>query len=85
MFEKSIVITAENGLHTRPAAQLVKEAKAFKSDINIISSGKSASAKSLFKLQTLGLTKGTEVVIQAIGEDEQSAVEHLIALIPGLE
>ena len=56
MYEKSVVITAENGLHTRPAAQFVKEAKEFQSEITVVSGGKSASAKSLFKLQTLGLS-----------------------------
>ncbi|WP_163132351.1 HPr family phosphocarrier protein [Agarivorans sp. Alg241-V36] len=85
MFEKSVVITAENGLHTRPAAQFVKEAKAFSSDITVESNGKSASAKSLFKLQTLGLTKGTSVVIRAEGEDEAAAVEKLVALMDELE
>ncbi|WP_026959230.1 MULTISPECIES: HPr family phosphocarrier protein [Aliagarivorans] len=85
MFEKSVVITAENGLHTRPAAQFVKEAKAFSANITVESNGKSASAKSLFKLQTLGLTKGTTVVIRAEGEDEQKAVETLVALMDELE
>jgi len=85
MFEKSVVITAENGLHTRPAAQFVKEAKEFKSEINLVSGGKSASAKSLFKLQTLGLTKGTTVTIQADGPDEQNAVAKLVALMAVLE
>ncbi|WP_427981572.1 HPr family phosphocarrier protein [Agarivorans sp.] len=85
MFEKSVVITAENGLHTRPAAQFVKEAKAFASDITVESNGKSASAKSLFKLQTLGLTKGTSVIIRAEGADENAAVEKLVALMDELE
>lgn len=85
MFEKSVVITAENGLHTRPAAQFVKEAKAFNSNITVESNGKSASAKSLFKLQTLGLTKGTEITIRAEGDDEQDAVAKLVALMDVLE
>ena len=74
MFQQEVTITAPNGLHTRPAAQFVKEAK-----------GKSASAKSLFKLQTLGLTQGTVVTISAEGEDEQKAVEHLVKLMAELE
>lgn len=85
MFEKSVVITAENGLHTRPAAQFVKEAKSFQSDIHVISDGKSASAKSLFKLQTLGLTKGTAITIQADGPDAEQAVDKLAALMAELE
>lgn len=85
MYSKDVEITAENGLHVRPAAEFVKQAKAFTSSITITSNGKSASAKSLFKLQTLGLTKGTVITISAEGEDEQKAVDHLVALIPTLE
>ena len=85
MYSKDVEIIAPNGLHTSPAAQFVKEAKAFVSDITVTSAGKSASAKSLFKLQTLGLTQGTVITISAEGEDEQQAVEHLVALIPTLE
>lgn len=85
MYKQDITITAPNGLHTRPAAQFVKEAKAFNSEITVSSNGKSASAKSLFKLQTLGLTQGTLITISAEGDDEQQAVEHLVKLIPELE
>lgn len=85
MYSKEITITAPNGLHTRPAAELVKAAKGFTSDIAITSGGKSASAKSLFKLQTLGLTQGTVITLSAEGEDEQKAVDFLADLIPTLE
>ena len=66
-------------------SQFVKEAKGFTSEITVTSNGKSASAKSLFKLQTLGLTQGTVVTISAEGEDEQKAVEHLVKLMAELE
>ncbi len=85
MYKQDVTITAPNGLHTRPAAQFVKEAKTFNSEITVISNGKSASAKSLFKLQTLGLAQGTILTISAEGEDENDAVEHLVKLIPELE
>ena len=84
MFQKSVTITAPNGLHTRPAAQFVKEAKTFASDIAVEVAAKSASAKSLFKLQTLGLTQGTVVNIKAEGPDEQKAVESLVILMAEL-
>ena len=84
MFQKTVTITAPNGLHTRPAAQFVKEAKAFEADIAVEVNGKSASAKSLFKLQTLGLTQGTVVNIKAEGADEQKAVETLVELMATL-
>lgn len=85
MFKQDVTITAPNGLHTRPAAQFVKEAKQFTSEITVSSNGKSASAKSLFKLQTLGLTQGTVITISAEGEDAQAAVERLVKLVPELE
>ena len=85
MFEKQVEITAENGLHTRPAAQFVKEAKNFDAKITLESNGKEASATSLFKLQTLGLTKGTVVTIKAEGPQEVEAVEFLVKLMDELE
>ncbi|MGX2949798.1 phosphocarrier protein Hpr [Ursidibacter sp. B-7004-1] len=85
MYSKDVTIIAPNGLHTRPAAEFVKVAKGFASDVTVTSGGKSASAKSLFKLQTLGLTQGTVITISAEGEDEQKAVDFLVDLIPTLE
>lgn len=85
MFQQEVLITAPNGLHTRPAAQFVKAAKGFISDITITSKDKSASAKSLFKLQTLGLHQGSSITVAAEGEDEKKAVEHLVKLLAELE
>jgi len=81
MFQQEITITTPNGLHTRPAAQFVKEAKKFNSNITVTSNGKIANAKSLFKLQTLGLTQKTVITISAEGEDEMQAVDCLVKLI----
>ena len=78
MFQQEVTITAPNGLHTRPAAQFVKEAKGFTSEITVTSNGKSASAKSLFKLQTLGLTQGTVVTISAETMDLTVSLEELM-------
>ncbi|QCI15762.1 HPr family phosphocarrier protein [Buchnera aphidicola] len=85
MFQNQITITAPNGFHTRPAAQFVKEAKKFISEISIIYNGKSVNAKSLFKIQTLGLVKGSLITLLAEGEDEQKAIEHLSTIMTELE
>lgn len=82
MYKKNAVITAENGLHTRPAAQFVKEAKKYAEDVEIVSGGKTATAKSLFKLQTLGLVKGTEVTVQSTN---QQAVNELAKFLENVE
>lgn len=45
MFQQEVTITAPNGLHTRPAAQFVKEAKGFTSEITVTSNGKAPAPK----------------------------------------
>jgi phosphocarrier protein HPr len=85
MFQQEVTITAPNGLHTRPAAQFVKEAKGFTSEITVTSNGKSASAKKPVQTADSGLTQGTVVTLSAEGEDEQKAVEHLVKLMAELE
>ncbi|WP_343154311.1 HPr family phosphocarrier protein [Buchnera aphidicola] len=85
MFQNEIKITATHGLHTRPAAEFVKEAKKFISDIHIIYNGKSVNAKSLFKIQTLGLVHGSLITLSAEGKDEKKAIEHLSKVMTELE
>ena len=46
MVEKEAVIVPEAGLHARPAAQFVKEAKSYRSDIVVIKDSAEANAKS---------------------------------------
>ncbi|QJC29261.1 HPr family phosphocarrier protein [Enterobacteriaceae endosymbiont of Plateumaris rustica] len=84
MFQEEIIINNTHGLHIRPAALFVKEAKSFISDITITSNGKTVNAKSLFKIQTLGMTKGTSIILTASGKDEKKAIEHLVKIIKKL-
>ncbi|QJC38736.1 HPr family phosphocarrier protein [Enterobacteriaceae endosymbiont of Donacia fulgens] len=84
MLQKEIIINNTHGFHTRPAALFVKEAKNFISDITITSKGKTVNAKSLFKIQTLGLTKGTLIILKTSGIDEKNAIEHLTKIIQKL-
>jgi phosphotransferase system HPr (HPr) family protein len=81
MVEKEAVIVPEAGLHARPAAQFVKEAKSYTSDIVVTKDGAEANAKSSLRLMTLGARQGDRVVIRAEGEDEEAAVDALVALL----
>ena len=84
MYEKEITITAQHGIHTRPAALLVRTAKTYDCDVIVECNGKQASAKSLFKLQTLGLYNGVTVKVFASGENAQEAVENVSKLLQTL-
>ena len=81
MIEKETTVAAQEGLHARPAAQFVKTAKGFSSEIMVVKDDKEANAKSSMKIMTLAAKKGDEIVIRAEGDDAEEAVEALVALI----
>ncbi|MFN3306159.1 MAG: HPr family phosphocarrier protein [Candidatus Kapaibacteriota bacterium] len=65
------------GMHTRPAAEIVKTASRFKSKILVEVDGYTVNAKSIIGLMTLPATQGTLVKIIAEGEDAQLAIQSL--------
>ncbi len=81
MVEREAVVVPEAGLHARPAARFVKEAKGYNSEIVVIKDGKEANAKSPLRLMALGAKHGDRVVIRAEGDDEEAAVEALVAVL----
>ncbi len=81
MAERQTTVGPEEGLHARPAAQFVKAAKGFSSDIVVIKGEKEANAKSSLKIMTLGAKKGDSITIRAEGDDAEEAVEALAELI----
>lgn len=74
MKEFSYIIKDELGIHARPAGLLVKKASSFKSNITITKDSKSADAKKIFAVMSLGAKQGDTVTIQINGEDEDEAL-----------
>lgn len=81
MVEKEVIVVPEAGLHARPAAKFVKEAKGYVSDIVVMKDGNEANAKSSLRLMTLGAKHGETVTIRAEGEDEEAAVAALAVIL----
>ncbi len=81
MKKKIVEINLKNGFHIRPATKFVKEAKNFVSDIELEFKNKKVNAKSLLKIQTLGITKGSKVILYVSGEDEDIAIKHMYNFI----
>ena len=79
MPERNVVVTHEVGLHARPAAQFVKTATGFKSDIRVQHKGKSANAKSILEVLTLDAGKDAALTISAEGPDAEEALDVLEA------
>ena len=85
MVSKQTVVINPSGLHARPASDFVKAAKAFDSKIKIanldLPEEGPMNAKSIISILALGIGPGCNVEITAEGDDEEEAVDSLIALI----
>ena len=85
MKQLDILIQNPTGLHARPAKTFVNVAKEFKANIKVYHNEKMANAKSLISLLTLGVKSGSQIKIEADGEDEEQALAALeSAVISGL-
>lgn len=86
MTSKTVEITNETGLHTRPGNEFVSLAKTFDSTIEVENeAGKKVKGTSLLKLLSLGIKKGTKVTVYADGTDEVKACEELSNLLANLK
>ena len=75
--QREVRITNELGLHARPAAQFVKRANRFRSEIWIIREGKRYSATSLIDILRANLDCGAIVTLEAHGVDADEAIDEL--------
>ncbi|MGE5378712.1 MAG: HPr family phosphocarrier protein [Bacteroidota bacterium] len=86
MVEATIPVRNKVGLHARPAALFVQTAAKSSCTIkirNLTTNGGFVDAKSIIMVLTLGVMKDHEVVIQADGPDEETALASLQSLIEG--
>ncbi len=80
MAEREATVGPEEGIHGRPAAQFIKTAKRFSSQIVVIKGDREVNAKSVLKITGLA-RKGEKIIIHAEGEDAEEAVDALAELI----
>jgi phosphocarrier protein len=81
MAKTTITISNKLGLHARASAKLTKLAGSFASDIHMSRSGRRINAKSIMGVMMLAAGMGTEVEIEAVGADEEQALQAIVALI----
>lgn len=77
MEKRNFKITAETGIHARPATLLVQAASKYNSDITLEYDGKSVNLKSIMGVMSLGVGQNTNVTIAADGDDEKEAMEEV--------
>ena len=81
MQQRPVTIINKLGLHARAAAKFVTTASGFSSNIDIEKDGQKVNGKSIMGVMMLAASRGTRLLIQANGEDEQEAVDSLEKLI----
>ncbi|HEY8651400.1 MAG TPA: HPr family phosphocarrier protein [Chthoniobacterales bacterium] len=80
---REITIVNELGLHARPAAEFVRRANAFRSDIWLVTENGRFSALSLIDVMRANLDRGAVATLEAYGTDAEEALDRLAKLVSG--
>ena len=81
MKEATVKIQNKLGLHARPAAEFVKIAAQYKSDVIVSKNDREVNGKSIMGVMTLAAEMGSVLRIVANGDDEEPAVNALVELV----
>ncbi|MEX2473497.1 MAG: HPr family phosphocarrier protein [Gemmatimonadota bacterium] len=79
--ERDVEIVNRAGMHARPAAEFVKLAGRFRSEITVAKDGLSVNGKSIMGVLMLAAAQGSRLKVVAQGEDAEDAVQALEQLV----
>ncbi len=83
MRSEKVVVKNETGLHLRPAGNLCKLALKYPCKVELKSENRIVNAKSVLGLLSACVKSGEEVEIVCDGDQEEEALEEIIAAIEG--
>lgn len=81
MVKQTVKILNRHGLHTRPATVLVTQATHFKSEIFLTYNKVRINAKSILGVLVLAVEPDAEVILEAIGPDENEALAAMVETV----
>lgn len=81
IIRKEINVRNPQGLHARPAALFVQIVSKYDSVVTIQGNGEKVNGKSIMGILTLGAQKGSDVIIEADGDDAQEVIDELEVLL----
>jgi phosphocarrier protein len=81
MMERTVEIVNKNGLHARPAAEIVKLSTRFKAEITIVRDDLEVNGKSIMGVMMLAAEFGSTVLVRANGPDAEQAVNAIAELV----
>jgi len=80
MIEREVTIRNRAGLHTRPAASIVKLAAKFQSEFFIEKDSFQINGKSIIGVMTLAAEQGSKLLVRFDGPDEEEAFRAMAEL-----
>ena len=81
MTERTVEIVNKNGLHARPAAEIVKLSSKFTSEITIVRDDLEVNGKSIMGVMMLAAEFGSNIVVRATGDDAEAAIQAIADLV----
>jgi phosphocarrier protein len=81
MLQQEVEIINKLGLHARASAKLTEVAGRFKSSVWVSRNGRRVNAKSIMGVMMLAAAKGSTLVVETEGPDEQEALAAVTRLI----
>lgn len=81
MIKETVEIINKLGLHARASTKFTQTASQFKSEVWVEKNGRRVNAKSIMGVMMLAAAKGSNIEIEATGEDEAEAIAAIKALI----
>jgi len=80
MIEIELKVVNRAGIHTRPAASIVRVAAKFQCEVYLIKDGFEINAKSIIGVMTLAAEQGSIITLRVFGSDEKQASVEMTQL-----
>ncbi|ADE10346.1 HPr family phosphocarrier protein [Sideroxydans lithotrophicus] len=81
MQQQDVQIINKLGLHARASAKLTQLASQYPCEVWLSRNGRRVNAKSIMGVMMLAAAKGTQINVETSGEQEQLAMNAIVALI----
>ena len=81
MVERTVTIVNRQGLHARPAAEIVKLTSKFEAEVTLVRDDLEVNGKSIMGVMMLAAEQGASLQLRAEGPDAEQALDALSTLI----
>lgn len=85
MQSQKVTLSAPNGMHARPAGELVKLVKSLDGKITFATEAKEVNASSMLSILSLGLKSGAQFEVKSDGGDEQGNLRQVVEFIENIK